>query len=54
MLGDSPGAIVESIKKDIADGTSPEQLGDAVAYAAFLRMTRFHLSLEFRDWDTVH
>ena len=49
-----PGEIIESIKKDIADGTSPEQLGDDVAYAAFLRMARFQLSHEFRDWDTVH
>ena len=25
-----------------------------MAYAAFLRMARFQLSHEFRDWDTVH
>ena len=54
MLGDSPGEIMESIKEAIADGASPEQLGDAVTHAAFLRMARFHLSNEFRDWDTVH
>ena len=54
MLGDSPGEIIESMKEAIADGASPEQLGDAAAHAAFLRMARFHLSNEFRDWDTVH
>ena len=40
--------------KAIADGATPEQVGGAVAHAAFLRMARFHLSNEFRDWDTVH
>ena len=25
-----------------------------MAHAAFLRMVRFHVSNEFRDWDTVH
>ena len=25
-----------------------------MAHAAFLRMAHFHLSNEFRDWDTVH
>ena len=29
-------------------------MGGAVAYAAFLRMARFHTSNEFGDWDTVH
>ena len=54
MLADSPSQIIESIKEAIASGATPEQLGDAVAHAAFLRMARFHLSNEFRDWDTVH
>ena len=35
-------------------GAAAEQLGGAVAYAAFLRMARFHTSNEFGDWDTVH
>ena len=54
MLSDSPAEVMESIKEAITDGATPEQLGDAVAHAAFLRMARFHLSNEFRDWDTVH
>ena len=54
VLSDSPNKVIDSIKQAIADGASPEQLGDAVAHAAFLRMARFHLSNEFRDWDTVH
>ena len=54
MLGDSPDEIVESIKDAVASGAAPEQLGDAVAHAAFLRVAHFHVSNEFRDWDTVH
>ncbi len=54
MLGDSPVEIIESIKEAVAGGAAAEQLGAAVAHAAFLRMAHFHLSNEFRDWDTVH
>ena len=54
MLGDSPDEIIESIEQAISAGASPEQVGSAVAHAAFLRMAHFHLSNEFRDWDTVH
>ena len=54
MLGDSPGEIIDSIKEATVGGATPEQLGSAVAHASFLRMAHFHLSNEFRDWDTVH
>ncbi|MCH7620691.1 MAG: Rieske (2Fe-2S) protein, partial [Chloroflexi bacterium] len=54
MLGDDPVDILESIKEAIRSGATPESLGSAVAYAAFLRMAHFHVSNEFRDWDTVH
>ena len=54
MLGDSPVEIIEVIRKAVAGGATPEQLGAAVAHASFLRMAHFHLSNEFRDWDTVH
>ncbi len=54
MLGDSPDEIMKAIKGAIADGANPVQLGSAAAHAAFLRMAHFHLSNEFRDWDTVH
>ena len=32
----------------------PTQLGRALAYAAALRITRFHVQNDFGDWDTVH
>lgn len=54
ILEDDPGATLDAIKSAVRSGASPEQLGSAVAYAAFLRMARFHTSNEFNDWDTVH
>ncbi|MCH7801230.1 MAG: Rieske (2Fe-2S) protein, partial [Chloroflexi bacterium] len=54
ILEDDPAATLEAIKSAVRSGASPEQLGSAVAYAAFLRMARFHTSNEFADWDTVH
>ena len=54
MLEDDPAATMGAIKGAIRNGATPGQLGSAVAYAAFLRMARFHTSNEFGDWDTVH
>ncbi len=54
MLSESPAEILEAIKTAMASGATAEQLGSAVAYAAFLRMAQFHVSNEFGDWDTVH
>ena len=54
ILGDSPTEIIDSIKDAIVSGATAEQLGGVVAHASFLRMAHFHLSNEFRDWDTVH
>ena len=54
ILEDDPAATLSAINDAIQDGATAEQLGGAVAYAAFLRMARFHTSNEFGDWDTVH
>ena len=54
LLGDSPNDIIQSMKEAVASGATAEQLGAAVAHAAFRRMAHFHVSNEFRDWDTVH
>jgi nitrite reductase/ring-hydroxylating ferredoxin subunit len=54
MLGDDAVASLEAIKEAIRSGASPQAVGSSVAYAAFLRMARFHTSNEFGDWDTVH
>ena len=54
MLADDPGATLEALREAVGEGASAEQLGGAVAYAAFLRVARFHTSNEFGDWNTVH
>ena len=54
MLGEIPSDIVDAIKQAVRSGATADQLGSAVAYAAFLRMAHFHVSNEFGDWDTVH
>ena len=54
ILQDDPVATIEALKDAVREGATAEQMGAAVAYAAFLRMARFHTSNEFGDWDTVH
>ncbi len=54
ILEDDPAATLNALKEAVRTGATAEQIGSAVAYAAFLRMARFHTSNEFGDWDTVH
>ena len=54
MLADDPAATLRELQSAVREGATAGQLGSAVAYAAFLRMARFHTSNEFGDWDTVH
>jgi nitrite reductase/ring-hydroxylating ferredoxin subunit len=54
LLEDDPYAVVEAIGQAAAAGASPEQLGRALALAAGLRITRFHVQNDFGDWDVVH
>lgn len=54
ILGDDPVAIVDALCEAIAAGATSEQLGRAVAYAAALRITRFHTQNDHGDWDVVH
>ena len=54
ILKDDPAATLDALSEAARAGATAEQLGAAVAYAAFLRMARFHTSNEFGDWDTVH
>jgi nitrite reductase/ring-hydroxylating ferredoxin subunit len=53
ILADDPAANVEALLGALRDGATPEQVAGAVAYAAALRIARFHTSNEFGDWDTV-
>jgi nitrite reductase/ring-hydroxylating ferredoxin subunit len=54
ILADDPDEVVGSVCEAIAAGASPEQLGRALAFAAALRIVRFHPQNDFGDWDTVH
>jgi nitrite reductase/ring-hydroxylating ferredoxin subunit len=54
ILGEDPQAIADAILSALADGASFSELAGTVAYAAALRIARFHISNEFGDWDTAH
>ena len=54
VLGDDPGEIVAALDVAAANGASAEELARAVAYAAALRLTRFHTQNDHGDWDVVH
>jgi nitrite reductase/ring-hydroxylating ferredoxin subunit len=54
LLADDPTEVIEHLCAAVAAGASPEQLGRALALAAGLRITRFHVQNDFGDWDTVH
>jgi len=54
ILSEDPHEVVTSIDDAIDDGASLEELGRAVAYAAALRMARFHTQNDHADWDEVH
>jgi hypothetical protein len=54
ILGDDPQAIADALLSALRDGASPSEVAGTVAYAAALRIVRFHISNEFGDWDTAH
>ncbi|MBT5057238.1 MAG: S-adenosylmethionine:tRNA ribosyltransferase-isomerase [Gemmatimonadetes bacterium] len=53
LLGEDPAAIVESLDVAVSSGATPLQLAGEVAYAAALRVARFHVQNEFIDWIGV-
>jgi nitrite reductase/ring-hydroxylating ferredoxin subunit len=54
MLGEEPAAIIDAICDAVAAGLRAEQAGRALALAAGLRITRFHVQNDHGDWDIVH
>jgi nitrite reductase/ring-hydroxylating ferredoxin subunit len=54
LLGDEPGPVVDAIVAAHDAGASAERLGRALALAAALRITRFHVQNDHGDWDVVH
>jgi nitrite reductase/ring-hydroxylating ferredoxin subunit len=53
LLGEDPQAIADGLLAALRKGSSETELAGTVAYAAALRIARFHISNEFGDWDTA-
>ncbi len=53
LLSDDPQAIADALLDALRAGCTPDTLAGTVAYAAALRIARFHTSNEFGDWDTA-
>ena len=54
ILADDPVEVVTALNDAVVAGARPEELSRAVAYAAALRITRFHTQNDHGDWDEVH
>ena len=54
LLGEDPDRIVDALKEAIRAGAAPADLGQALAYAAALRVARFSNANEHADWETAH
>src|SRR5207302_10345664 len=54
LLGEEPEPVVNAIVDAHTRRASAEQLGRALALAAALRITRFHVQNDHGDWDVVH
>jgi nitrite reductase/ring-hydroxylating ferredoxin subunit len=54
ILGDDPAEIAAALDRGVEAGATMEELARGVAYAAALRVTRFHTQNDHGDWDVVH
>ena len=54
LLSDDPVGIIGCLDRALDAGASVEQLARAVAYAAALRIVRFHTQNDHGDWNEVH
>ena len=54
ILADDPQEVIDAVVAAHGAGATPEQLGRALAFAAALRITRFHVQNDHGDWDVVH
>ena len=54
LLADEPHAVADALVDARVAGATDEELGRALAYAAALRIVRFHTRNDHADWDTVH
>jgi nitrite reductase/ring-hydroxylating ferredoxin subunit len=49
-----PDRPLDALFDALSAGATPEQVGRAVALAAALRITRFHIQNDHADWNVVH
>lgn len=54
LLGDDPAQVIGSLDRAFGRGATAEEVARAVAYAAALRLVRFHTQNDHGDWDVVH
>jgi len=54
LLADDPEAVADALVEAWSAGATDEEIGRALAYAAALRIVRFHTRNDHADWDTVH
>ncbi|MGH9187868.1 MAG: Rieske 2Fe-2S domain-containing protein [Acidimicrobiales bacterium] len=54
LLADEPPAVIDALVAAAGGGATLEQLARAVAFAASLRIVRFHTQNDHGDWDVVH
>lgn len=54
LLDDDPNRAMTALVDAASDGATAEELARGVAYAAALRIARFHTRNDHGDWDTVH
>ncbi|HUP21423.1 MAG TPA: protein kinase [Thermoanaerobaculia bacterium] len=53
LLGDDPQSTTDALLVTLRQGATEDEIAGAVAYAAALRIARFHTSNEIGDWDTA-
>jgi nitrite reductase/ring-hydroxylating ferredoxin subunit len=54
LVADDATAVADALVNAAAAGATLEQLARAVAFAASLRIVRFHTQNDHGDWDVVH
>jgi nitrite reductase/ring-hydroxylating ferredoxin subunit len=54
LLDEDPEAVAGALVDAVRAAADDEQIGRALAYAAALRIVRFHVQNDHGDWDTVH
>ena len=54
LLDGDPATVVAALRAALDAGAAPVDLGQALAYAAALRVARFGTSNEHSDWETAH